>query len=326
MKRFGESIIVYIIFLIIALLTLFSPSAKQGAIRGINLCENIIIPSLLPVLILSNTAVKLKRSGAERSAFLFGMISGFPSGALLTRELFKADIINSKEAQRIMSFNFCGGIAFIISAVGGVVYGSTKTGIILYISCVLPCIIIALATKPFYREENKAKHNLPKISISSALCESAESSVKSLAVMSAYIILFSSLLSLFKLPSLIVPLLEITNGICGVSVLPPVEIAAFYLSFGGLCVHFQLFPFLKEMKVRYFHFLIFRLLSSSLSYFICKIIIHFFPEAAAASASLSPALPFEISRLGGGLSMIMVIGCAVVVFDLENRKLAARGS
>ena len=320
MKRFGENIIIYIIFLIIALLTLFSPLAKQGAIRGINLCENIIIPSLLPILILSNTAIKIKRSGAERSAFLFGMISGFPSGALLTRELFKSGQISSKKAQRIMSFNFCGGIAFIISAVGKIVYGSTKTGIILYISCVLPCVIIALVTKPFYKDEIKTTRNLPKIPLSTALCESVQSSVKSLAVMSAYIITFSSLLALFKLPDFLIPLLEITNGIFKSDMLPPVEIAAFYLSFGGLCIHFQLFSFLKEMKVGYFHFLIFRLLSASLSYFICKAALHFFPEAAAASASLSSALPFEISKLGGGLSMVMVIGCAVVVFDIENRK------
>ena len=318
MKNISESLKAYFIFIIIIVLVVFSSRAKQGAIEGINLCEGIIIPSLLPVLILTNTIVKM-RSG-RLTAVLFGLISGYPSGAVLTKELYNSGNITSREAQKIMSYNFCGGFAFIISVVGGIVYKSTKAGILLYISCVLPCVIIALITNLFNKNEIKEKPEIPKTTLSNALCESVESSVKSLALMSAYIIMFSALLKLLRLPSFLIPLLEITNGICNNQLLPPVEICAFYLSFGGLCVHFQLFPFLKEMKIGYFHFLIFRLLSASLSYFICKAFLYFFPDIAAASASLSPALPFEISKLGGGLSMIMVIGCAVVIFDLENRK------
>ncbi len=320
MKKISDSVLSFFLLCIIVVLAFFSPVAKSGAIEGINLCENIIIPSLLPILILSNTITRMN-SGKTSFAVFFGLISGFPAGAILTNELYKRGCISEKKAERIMCFNFSGGIAFIISALGSVIYKSTKAGVILFISCVLSSLIIALITKPFYRDERDFESYSSKLKFSSAISESAEISVKSLAVMSAYIILFSSLLSLVSIPDYLIPLLEITNGICKAEKLIPLPFCAFFLSFGGLCIHLQLIPFLSNMKIRYHIFLFFRLLSASLSFFICKILLHFIPDALPASVSLSPSLPFEMSKLGGGLSMVMIIGCAVVVFDLENRKL-----
>ncbi|MBE6741229.1 MAG: hypothetical protein E7570_02905 [Ruminococcaceae bacterium] len=320
MKKFSESITALMCFGVIILLITFSAKARIGAVEGINLCEGIIIPSLLPVLILSNTVLMLKSKRAKTKAVLLGLIAGYPSGAILTKELYKNKIISSNEAKRIMCFNFCGGFAFIISAVGSIVYKNKGAGIILYISCVLSSVIIALITKPFYNKSS-TKPLVQGRDFNSALCRSVELSVKSIAVMSAYIILFSALLKLFYIPDYIIPLLEITNGICKAKVLPSLPFCAFFLSFGGLCIHFQILPFLKEMKINYFFFLLFRLLSASLSYLICKIIIHFSGDAIIASSSLSPTLPFELSKLGGGLSMVMIIGCAALVFDLENRKI-----
>ena len=316
MKKYAQTPILFILSGTIIVLIIFSKEAKTGAISGINLCENIIIPSLLPILIISNTLIRLKKN-VFFSVF-FGLISGYPSGIVLTDSLYKEGVINISEAKRLISYNFSGGCAFIISAVGTVIYKSTKAGIILFSSCVLSNVIIAVFQKPAFIFKKREIPN--RISLNDALCSSVESSVKSLAVMSAYIILFSALLGIVKIPIFIIPIFEITNGICGTKL--PLPICAFFLSFGGLCVHFQLLSFLNNMKIKYYEFFFCRLLSACLSYFICRIILCFFSNSALVSASLSPSLPFELSKLGGGLSMIMVIGCAVIVFDLENRKTA----
>lgn len=318
MKRLNQSIISFALFCIIIFLTLFSKEAKSGAIEGINLCENIIIPSLLPILIISNTIININKS--PLAAIFFGLISGFPAGAVLTHSLYENKSITSDDAERIMSFNFCGGIAFIISAVGGIIYKSTKAGLILFSSCFLSALIIALFRFPFGSHCNKSEMNKAP-GFSDALCKGCESSVKSIALMSAYIILFSAVMKIVKLPPLLVPMLEITNGIGNNALLPPVAFCAFFLSFGGLCIHMQIFSLLNDMKIKYSVFLFYRLLSACLSYIICRIILHFSGDTSLVSASLSPALPFEISKLGSGLSAIMTVGCAVVVFDLENRKV-----
>ena len=314
MKKYAQTTILFILSGIIIVLILFSKEAKAGAISGISLCENVIIPSLLPILIISNTLIRLKKSVFW--AVLSGLISGYPSGAVLTDSLYSEGVINETEAKRIISFNFSGGCAFIISAVGTIIYKSTKAGLILFLSCTLSALIIALFQKPAFIF--KKRKTAIKVSFNDALCGAVESSVKSLAIMCAYIILFSALLGIVNIPPFIIPLLEITNGICTTKL--PLPICAFFLSFGGLCVHFQLLTFLNRMKIKYYFFFIYRLLSACLSCFICRIILYFCGDSALASASLSPSLPFELSKLGGGLSMIMVIGCAVIVFDLENRK------
>ena len=318
MKKFSQSLTTFILVCIVIILIAFSKNAKAGAVQGIELCEGIIIPSLLPVLIISNTLIQLKSS--PLSAVLFGLISGYPSGAVLTCSLYEEGTISADDAKRIMSFNFCGGFAFIISAVGGVIYKSATAGIILFASCVLPSLITALLRfnlKTYYKNTIYAE----KRSFSDAFCSAAESAVKSIAVMSAYIVLFSSLLKIIHVPEYITPLFEITNGICKAKTLPPLPYCSFFLSFGGLCIHFQLLPFLSKMKISYFEFLIFRLLGASLSYFICKMIVHFSGFSELALVSISQTVPFEASKLGGSLSMIMIIGCAVVVFDIENRKI-----
>ena len=317
MKKLSNTIVLFALFCIIIVLIVFSKDAKQGAIEGINLCENIIIPSLLPVLIISNTIININTS--PYLAVLLGLISGFPAGAVLTHSLYKNGKIDSKEARKLMSFNFCGGLAFIISAVGGIVYKSKTAGIILFSSCFLSSLIIALFRFPV--KSFKAGQTLKKpASLSDALCTGCEASVKSIAVMSAYIILFSAAIKIIHLPPFLIPLLEITNGIGNNALLPPAAFCAFFLSFGGLCVHMQIFSLLNDMKIKYSVFLFYRLVSACLSYIICRIILHFSGDASTVSASLSPALPFEISKLGSNLSAIMIIGCAVIVFDLENRK------
>ena len=313
MKIINQTITVFILFCIIIVLIAFSKEAKQGAVEGINLCEKIIIPSLLPILILSNTIIRLKSNTV--SAVFFGLISGYPTGAVLTHSLYKDGLINEKEAKGLMSFNFSGGCAFIISAVGGIIYNNIKAGIILFISSVLSSLIIALIKRPV-----GVVKSINQTRLNDALCLGVESSVKSLAVMSAYIILFSSIMNIVKIPPFLLPLIEITNGICKGEKLLPLPFCAFFLSFGGLCVHFQLFSFLRDMHISYFNFLINRLFGASLSYFICKIILHFSNDTTLVSANLSPSVPFELSKLGGGLSTVMIIGCAVIVFDLENRK------
>ena len=42
------------------------------------------------------------------SALLFGLVGGYPTGALLCDELFEAGEIDSNQAKRMMCFNFCG--------------------------------------------------------------------------------------------------------------------------------------------------------------------------------------------------------------------------
>ena len=338
LKTVKDSVLTFILFSVIGALCLLSASAKAGALSGIKMCEKIIIPSLLPVLIISNLIIKTACSeiierifgriyekifrlpSSTVSAVILGLIGGYPTGTVLTRELYKKGHIDSCTAERIMHFNICGGGAFIITAVGTVTYGSTKTGLLLFLSNVLSALIIMLfERKTNCRTTKKQKEkNHPDFSL--ALSDSAETAVKAIAMLSAYIILFSALYGIINPPSRLAPLLEITNGICLAKNPLPLPYCAFFLSFGGLCIHLQLIGYLKEMKLKYREFLLYRMISALLSFLIMKTYLYFFPQEAEVFNNLS-SRSHEFTNGSLALSLIMIIGCAVIVFDIESRKL-----
>lgn len=323
---------------VIAVLIVMNKAAKMGAAEGISMCENIVIPSLLPVLILTGiiqnsqcSIVFEKLFGAvfEKvfhlprcccTAVILGLIGGFPCGGVLTQNLYVRGYIDEKTAQRVMCFNFCGGLAFIVTAVGSVNYGSTKTGLILYCVNVISSLTAGVITALFCREkiiniEASYKH-LP---LSDALVKSTENCIHSLLVMSAYIVLFSAVCSVFSIPEYIYPLIEITKGICSpVSI--PLDYCAFFLAFGGFCIHFQLMGILRSFKMNYFKFFIYRIFCGVLSFFLMRGYACIFPESISVFSNVSHTIvePYQVNT---GLSVVMVIGCAVIIFDIENRKL-----
>lgn len=340
-KIIGDTFICFCLCCLIAFLIVFSADAKVGAKKGIGLCEGIIIPSLLPVLIIGNTITnsrlrlvfdhifnypfkKLFALPKEScSAVILGLVCGYPAGAALTESLFERKAIDAPTAQRIMSFNFCGGAAFTITAVGAVVYGNIKSGVVFYIISILSSLTVAFITRFLYPKSQSERQLEPSVlSLSDAFCFSVERTVKSLALMCAYIILFSSVFSMFSPPKKIIPLLEITNGVCGDITFTPAA-TVFFLSFGGLCVHAQLFSALKKMEIKYIYFLAGRLSCALLSYLYFKIYSFIFPESDTVFNNInSPSHGF--SSGGITLSMLMIIGCAVIVFDIENRKIKLR--
>jgi len=336
MKRINENALTFLLFAAIGTLCAFSRSAKAGASEGIRLCEEVIIPSLLPILIISTLIINskaetaleklfgtvfekmLRLPRASAGAIILGMICGYPSGAVLTCRLYEKGLIEENEAERIMHFNLCGGFAFIITAVGTVVYGNTKTGVILLLINILSAVIIMLFDSVGKKKPLELKSSRNYAHITEALPEAVETSVKAILTMSAYIILFSAFSSIISIPSFLMPIIEITNGVCNNEL--PLEYCAFFLSFGGLCVHLQLFGFLKKMKIKYVKFLVYRIVAGLLSFGIAKLYIAAFPQSEEVFSNISSPI-HEFSSGGIALSMIMIIGCAVVVLDIENRKL-----
>lgn len=300
------------------------------------MCLNIIVPSLLPILILTNTLIKsegsaifefifrpiaklLKLPSAAVCVIFFGLIGGYPTGAILTDELYEQGILSEITAKRLLRFNFCGGIAFIITAVGTIKLGNTKSGIILYLTNILSSAIICIIESLFIKEKEYQNIKIKKINFSAALINSVEGSVKSIAIMCGYIIFFSALSGLFTIPSFLMPIIEITNGIFANSNTIPFEYLCFFLCFGGICIHFQLFSIIKKVNMSYFDFFIHRLAGGLLAYFPGKLYTLWFAPNEEVFANISHVTP-KISEINGSLSLMLLASCIVIVVDLNNKK------
>ena len=336
LKRIN-SILLTIMLMGIVICLVVNPSAKDGAKNGMLLCQNIIIPALLPILIITNIIIKtkctlvlekifgrftvsvLRLPRSATSAIILGLIGGYPSGAILTNHLYETAQITSNEAKRIMRFCFCGGVAFIITGIGTITLGSTTYGVILYTINITVSIIVAILSAPFYPKiYNESKGAINYLNLQDAVVESVNTTIKSLLNMSAYIVLFSALSNIISTPTLIAPLLEITNGLCNNANLSLNYICAF-LSFGGLCIHFQLTDILSNIKMKYADFLIWRIICATLCFAISTVYLKLFPQAVDVFSNIQSSTP-QLHQVNTTLSIIMIISSAVLIFDLDERK------
>ena len=318
-----------------ALFIMFSKNTRKGAYDGLTLAMNTVVPSLLPLLIIFLTFMKssannilIKLFGnfsrvffnlpkAAFSAILFGLVGGYPTGALLSEELFEAGEIDEEQAKRLMCFNFCGGCGFIITAVGTVTFNSTRVGVMLFLSNALSSILIGFVLSFKEKRLEKSEYSLFSFtSLGDALTLATPKAAQSVIVITAYIVLFSALSSTVKIPEPLLPIIEITNGVCGGDFSLPLTAA--FLSFGGICIHLQISDILRKFKISYFEFLLFRLISSVLSYFVMKLLLYFFPVDLSVFANAST--PVRLSSVNVTLSVLLVVGCFVSVLDLNSRR------
>lgn len=336
MKR--KDIFILIICLgISGIIIVFSAKAREGAEAGLRLAEGTIIPSLLPLLTIffiimktSSKDVLSKIFGFVSSrifnlpmttfpAIFFGMVGGYPTGALLTNELMANGEIDEKQARRMLRFNFCGGVGFIITAVGTATLSSTRAGVILFFSNVLSSVIVGIALSFSEKRTNYEFYSYTEdISIGEALSHSTSTAVKSVLNITAFIMLFSALNNIIVLPQCFIPIIEITNGIC---INPSTSLAqtSAYLSFGGLCIHLQILSVLLKAKMKYIDFLLFRIINALLSYVITRIFVYLFPTDIAVFSNGSQQVA-ELYSVNSALSALMIIGCFVIIFDVSSKK------
>ena len=218
-----------------------------------------------------------------------------------------------------MRFNFSGGPAFIITAVGTGFLQSKKAGLILFASVTLSSIIIAVLNSFFGKNEMNGEYSFAQMSIDESLTKSVEQAIKSVLSISAYIILFSAINSIITVPSYLTPLIEITSGIAENYKSFSIPQLAFFLSFGGLCIHLQIFGIIKRAKMKYLDFLLWRVIGAFFAYICAILLLKAFPVEAAVFSNYSDSI-YRFTSVNATLSVLMVLGCAVFIFDLAGRK------
>ncbi|MGN1202699.1 MAG: hypothetical protein ACI4RF_05335, partial [Eubacterium sp.] len=252
-------------------------------------------------------------------AIFLGLAGGYPTGALLTEELLNKGEIDEKQAQRMLRFNFCGGCGFIITAVGTATLNSIKAGLILFFSNVISSVIIGFILSFSEKRKPQSYYSFTEEkSFGDALIAATDSAVKSVLNITAFIILFSALNRILSIEQTLMPFIEITSGICGENNYPLAQLSA-YLSFGGLCIHFQLLPVITGAKMKYYDFLFFRIFGGLLSYCITKLMLLIVPIEATvfSSGSISVA---QFSSVNIALSILMVVGCFMIIADISSKK------
>lgn len=205
------------------------PSEAIAASReAIELCRNVIIPTLFPFLVFSSLAVAFgladilgkifevimkpifNVNGTCSIAFILGLISGFPVGAKTTISLYQNGLCTKPEAERLLSFSNNAGPAFILGTVGIGIWNSNRIGWLLWginiISSVTVGFIFGKLWKNKEHDQNKSsavKKRRNVVSFFPTLTDSVKNAASNLIYISSFIVFFAIIIKLLTISGII---------------------------------------------------------------------------------------------------------------------------
>lgn len=151
-----------------ALALVLWPEQAMAAMRdGVDLCGNVILPSLFPFFVLSSLVVELGMSrylgkllepvmaplfrvnGNCAAALALGAVGGYPVGARTAIQIYENGQCSRTEAERMLAFCNNSGPAFILGVVGAGVFGSGAAGLLLYLAHLLASLLVGVLFRSY---------------------------------------------------------------------------------------------------------------------------------------------------------------------------------
>ncbi len=261
------------LLLVVILLVANSPSAMSAVQKALLLCYKTIIPSLFPFFVLSGMLTggalvhRLSKllspvmfplfrvGGAGALPFILGTVSGYPTGAKITAELYAAGALKKDEAERLLPFTNNAGPLFVIGAVGTGMLGRPDAGQFLYGVHLFSAFLVGLCFRFWCNPcAPKTAHPYAKAYHNPTFAEVVTNSIQTLLLVCGYILFFaagtaclSPVLNFF-LPQTVVFFCNVVAEVAGGAVLltesalaPRLMFSALsaLIGFGGLCVALQ---------------------------------------------------------------------------------------
>lgn len=293
----------FLILGIILLLIVKGQNAIIYAKDALELCYHMIIPTLFPFFIcsglliysgfcesLSKIFVPVMRplfnvNENASAAFVLGIISGYPLGAVTVCDLYQGFYISKTEAERMLGFCNNSGPLFILGSVGIGLYSGLRVGVLIYVVHILSAILVGMVLK-FYKKDAFTAPN-SKITVneqSGGFGTVLENSVKSILNVCGAVMFFSVVSRLLldfvsikeTYMAFVYGICEFASGTQRVSALDidfasKLILSSFIVGFAGLSVHIQVLGVVSKyglsMKPYIFAKLLQGLFSCVLMYF-----------------------------------------------------------
>lgn len=315
------------LFLSLALFAafLFCPAACAEGVRdGLSLAAGRALPALVPFFLASGLLVRTgfaeifgrllarplarlyRLPPAAASAVLLGLTGGYPVGAATAAALLEQGALSREEAARVNLFCNCASPGFCIGLVGLGVFGSARTGAVLYgihaLSALLAGLLTARGGSPQPLLQTAAPPiRAPREGFAAAFCAAVQQAAATSLTVTAFLTVFSILLQLLNPVLAPIPygqalasLIELTNGLDRLTALPLsrgglVTLASFLLGFGGLAVHFQVRALAAPQDLPMAGFTAAKLLHGAIAALLTALMFRLSPAALAVFAPAAPS-------------------------------------
>lgn len=291
-------IIISVLFVAVAAIFVANPTKyMQSFFDGITVWAYNVLPALFPFMVLTALFTKCLPQGkfsftkkmfsvACDDVFAMSLLCGYPVGA---KAISESDF-DAETASRICSFCSTAGPIFVIATVGAKLLQSGVATLILLTSQLGAAVLNGFV---FYRKTSPAERrpqlcNKSDFSLSNAVTNSALSVISVGGLIALFYMLTDMLKSFLPTSisssvavSYLVGLLEMTNGIIGISkqadLFTATVLCSSLLALGGLCVFLQCYSYLAEKKIKAKAVLLMKLTQSAfatiISFILCRIFL-----------------------------------------------------
>lgn len=301
-KKATATGIIYMLAVLIANPTLCTDAASNA----LRMCADVVVPSLFPFIFCGNMFVALGAAellgkylsrimkpifgvtGAGAAAFILGITSGYPVGAVCAANLYASGECTKTEAERLIAFCNNSGPMFVIGVVGAGILKSQRLGILLYLCHFFSAIICGMIFKywkkdeitnslPPSRLETDIKNAAPNIG--AAVCKS----VDTMLMICGFVVIFAVFcggLPEISSKKFIYCFVEITGGLkallenADISALPT---AAFFLSLSGLSVLLQVTAVTSAVGLSVKSYIVGKVIQAVISFGLMLAAIHLTP-------------------------------------------------
>ena len=311
MKKIIVSVLVLLLLLFMASQLLIQREAVLNAVTfSLNIWQTNIFPSLFPFFVLSHLLIQygfiefvgelckpmmyhlFRCKGECAFVLIMSLLSGFPSNAKYTRELYLKGILTAGEASKILMFTHFSNPLFILGTVSILFLNNKEVGLLILIGHYTANLVIGLLARNYYPTKEKLEpvslkqavlkmhekriHN--SMSFGQVITNSLTSTIDTLLLILGVVTFFLIITTIVDQnihlnsyhQSILNGIFEMTQGLKYVSLLQiPLKFKAtlstMILSFGGFSVHVQMMGILSDTKIRYLPFFTARLLHAALA-------------------------------------------------------------
>ena len=247
-------------FVCCGVLLAFPAAAATGAKRGLAVCGNVLIPTLLPFMALASFLVEsglsdvLGRRLSRLTAAMFGLpgccaagillafVGGYPAGADACAKLVERGQLTIADARRMMRFSVVAGPAFVVGTVGAGLLGSPLHGWLLLVSQWAAALLLGIVGGGGRRKlpPSPPPKTAPKPLLAAASVAVGDAA-RAMVVMSGFVTVVSGGLSVLDAAGLPKILTDAVAAVSEVSVgclavAPNAVALAACIGFGGLSV------------------------------------------------------------------------------------------
>lgn len=303
---------------------LFPAACADGVRNGLALAAGQALPALFPfflasgLLVRSGLAQALTRPAARPLAWLYhlpssaapavilGLTGGYPVGTATTVDLLRQGVLSRDTAARVNAFCNCASPGFCIGLAGLGIFGSARTGAILYgihiLTALLTGLLVARQAQPISEPITPPPSDRASMqSFPAVFCAAVQQAAATALTVTAFLTVFCVLLRLAQPLLTYLPygnalsgMLELTSGLDALRALPlpssvKLTLTSFLLGFGGLAVQFQARALAEPAGLSMHGFAACKLLHGAMAAALTALITRISPSALPAFAPMGNA-------------------------------------